>query len=337
MNVKNILVIRRDNIGDLVCTTPLFESIKTLYPEANVYAYVNTVNAPVLKGNPHVEELFIYKKAKHRDEGESVLSIYWQRFKTILKLRSLNIDTVILANPLPCKHSLKIAKKLGAKNIIGAEIEGDKAITHPFKPEDIDGNHHVENVCSYLKAFNKPIPTLPDIRIYPVDDDVKAMASKAGDLAAEEVVGIHISVRRPKNRWSVENYSKLMHMIAENKQAKFLLFWAPARAEDINDKGDDARAEQVLELTKDLDVVAMPTATVEELIAGFSLCDSVVCGEGGQMHLAAALKKKVLVFFGDTIVERWRPWCQNYQLIKASDDNSDSITADKAYEHYLKL
>ena len=29
-----ILVVRRDNIGDLVCTTPLFAALRRQYPQA---------------------------------------------------------------------------------------------------------------------------------------------------------------------------------------------------------------------------------------------------------------------------------------------------------------
>lgn len=40
-----ILIIRRDNIGDLICTTPLFEAIRQHYPDAYLAALVNSYNA----------------------------------------------------------------------------------------------------------------------------------------------------------------------------------------------------------------------------------------------------------------------------------------------------
>lgn len=47
--MKNILIIRRDNIGDLVCTTPLIEGVKIAYPDAKVYLLINKVSQTLLK------------------------------------------------------------------------------------------------------------------------------------------------------------------------------------------------------------------------------------------------------------------------------------------------
>ncbi|HBT53056.1 glycosyltransferase family 9 protein, partial [Erwinia persicina] len=53
--MKNILIIRRDNIGDLVCTTPLIEGAKTAFPDANIYLLINTVSHDVVKNNPFIK------------------------------------------------------------------------------------------------------------------------------------------------------------------------------------------------------------------------------------------------------------------------------------------
>src|SRR6185436_17853806 len=37
-----ILILRRDNIGDLVCTTPLIEALRARHPQAWIGALVNT-------------------------------------------------------------------------------------------------------------------------------------------------------------------------------------------------------------------------------------------------------------------------------------------------------
>ena len=60
----NILVIRRDNIGDLVCTTPLITALRQRFPKAWIGALVNSYNARVLDGNPDQDEVFIYTKER---------------------------------------------------------------------------------------------------------------------------------------------------------------------------------------------------------------------------------------------------------------------------------
>ncbi|MBI3715416.1 MAG: hypothetical protein HY255_05435 [Betaproteobacteria bacterium] len=45
---EGLLVIRRDNIGDLVCTTPLLAALRTHFPQARIEVLANSYNAPVL-------------------------------------------------------------------------------------------------------------------------------------------------------------------------------------------------------------------------------------------------------------------------------------------------
>src|SRR5262249_46468920 len=49
---SRILVVRRDNIGDLVCATPLLAALRRQFPGAHIAALVNSYNAAVLAGNP---------------------------------------------------------------------------------------------------------------------------------------------------------------------------------------------------------------------------------------------------------------------------------------------
>jgi len=81
-----ILVIRRDNIGDLILTTPLIHALRQRFPEAWIGALVNTYNARVLEGNPDLDRVFVYKKTKHRGSA-SVWSAYWSTISLILRLQ----------------------------------------------------------------------------------------------------------------------------------------------------------------------------------------------------------------------------------------------------------
>src|SRR3990172_6207808 len=93
---QKILVIRRDNIGDLVCTTPLLRALRAQLPAARIVVLATRYNAAVLAGNPDVDSSCSYTKVKHRAAGESALSIYLQRIQTILALRRERFDWILL-------------------------------------------------------------------------------------------------------------------------------------------------------------------------------------------------------------------------------------------------
>lgn len=95
----NILVIRRDNIGDLVCTTPMLATLRKAMPDAWIGVLVNQYNVAVMRGNPDVNDVFAYRKAKHRGPGESKLAIWLETAGLLWKLRRKGIDVAIVASP----------------------------------------------------------------------------------------------------------------------------------------------------------------------------------------------------------------------------------------------
>ncbi|MFH0788176.1 MAG: hypothetical protein V2B13_11265, partial [Pseudomonadota bacterium] len=48
--IKKILIIRNDNIGDVICTTPLIEVLRRLYPEAFLTILVCRLTEEVVTG-----------------------------------------------------------------------------------------------------------------------------------------------------------------------------------------------------------------------------------------------------------------------------------------------
>ena len=83
---SKILFIRRDNIGDLVCTTPSIRAVREKYPDAKIGILVNTYNADTVSNNPDIDEVYIYEKAKHATD-KNKLSVWRSNLKVLLKIR----------------------------------------------------------------------------------------------------------------------------------------------------------------------------------------------------------------------------------------------------------
>ena len=65
----NILLIRLRLIGDVVFTTPLIRALKRAFPEARLAYLVEPDAAPVVRGNPHLDELIVVPKSRGRCAG----------------------------------------------------------------------------------------------------------------------------------------------------------------------------------------------------------------------------------------------------------------------------
>lgn len=330
--MKNILIIRRDNIGDLVCTTPLIEGIKTAFPDARICLLINTVSQDVVRHNPHIDQVFVYRKAKHRSRGDSKLGVYLARMKILLQLRRIPFDAAILANPNPCKYSLRLAKLVGVKKIIGADT-GDRGIHVPFRADDFNGLHQVERTFSYLSALAATPPAIPPVRIWlTAQERQQAQVNLATRLpAAGPLLGVHISSRSEKRRWPLERYVAIIQRHLAVNQGRVLIFWSPQGTLAPDDVGDQHRAEQVLAACQSPQVALYPTASVRELVAAFEHCETLLCSDGGQMHLAAAVNRRQVVLFGDTDPQAWHPWSGEYRIMQTASGECADVSVDQVW------
>ena len=113
-----ILIIRRDNIGDLACTTPLIAGLRAQMPRAWLGALVTTYNAEVLARNPALDEIFVFEKLKHRTGG--LISHFRSRLGEISRLRQRKLDFVLV--PASSPQALKMARGLKPGRIVAAPV-----------------------------------------------------------------------------------------------------------------------------------------------------------------------------------------------------------------------
>jgi ADP-heptose:LPS heptosyltransferase len=73
--------------------------------------------------------------------------------------------------------------------------------------------------------------------------------------------------------------------------------------------------------------IPVPTPDLKTLIAALSLAGRVVCPDGGAMHLAAALGKPLVALFGDSPVERWRPWGVPHRVLRPESRDLADLSA----------
>jgi ADP-heptose:LPS heptosyltransferase len=332
---SKFLIIRRDNIGDLVCTTPLVAALRKRYPEAWIGALVNGYNAPVLAGNPDFDAIYAYEKAKHREPGQSLLGVYAQRLRLLLSVRREGIDYAILAAPGWQPRSLALARLAGARQIVGfVPADGTRPsaarhITHPVPYAHESPLHETEDVFRLLAPLG--------IDGTPPATKVVARACSREEPPGTLLVGVHISARKPSQRWPIERFAALMRALHAEHHARFRLFWAPGSAHNPKHPGDDEKARTLLDDVRELPVTPHATHELSALIDGLAACDVVVCGDGGAMHIAAGLGKPIVCLFGKSEANRWHPWAVPYVLLQHPSLDVAAITVAEAQSGFRAL
>jgi len=338
----SFLVVRRDNIGDLVCTTPLLHALRIRFPKAHIYALVNSYNAPALQNNPDIDGVFAYTKAKHRPRNVNLFLLYWQRLQMFLRMRRMCFDYAILASPGFSPRSLRLARLAGVQHIIGFSNpnETEKRGLDIAVPYTLDKPlHEAEDIFRLLKPLGiRGEP--PQVRVFADKENLKRAQRTLSSLAQPDdkpIIGIHISARKISQRWPSEHFIRLIQCLWEEYHASFMLFWSPGSSSNPLHPGDDEKAKEIMGKLSGIPILAYTSEQLPQLIAGLSLCDFIVCSDGGAMHLAAGLNKPILCFFGKSDRDRWHPWGVPYILYQPPSLDVKDISVEEALDGAKKL
>jgi ADP-heptose:LPS heptosyltransferase len=317
--LNSILVVRRDNIGDLVCTTPLFSALRERYPKAWIGALVNSYNAAVLDRNPDLDEVVVYSKLKHLDAGQSALGALGRRVSDLWRLRRRRLDCVVLATPLVVPRAHLLARTLAPRRIVAFDADRLRRTA---------ALHEVERIFALAPELGLQGP-IPPLKVVPD----AGLIDKASRLFAKHKrlrVGVQISTRRAAQQWPPEQFIELIGRLDAFGVASMLL-WSPGRRDHPRHPGDDEQAAHIAGKLSGLgSFVAYRAGPLPELIGALAACDAVVTSDGGAMHLAAALQKPIVCFFGDMAPAQWRPWGVPHRVLRAPSRNAADIGVDHA-------
>ncbi|MCX7897671.1 MAG: glycosyltransferase family 9 protein [Rhodocyclaceae bacterium] len=314
-----ILIIRRDNIGDLLCTTPLLAALRQTYADAWIGVLANAYNAPVLDGNPDVDEVFRYRKAKHRQKNESRLAIWWETVRLLMRLRRRKLDIVLCASP----GASRLARFLAPRRCLESDRSGP--------------GHEVEITFRLASALGIDLRPGPLV-LQPEPMRAQTLKEDYGIPNDGGTIALHLSARKPRQRWPSERFEELVYCLLHSGLCRrVLLFWAPGGADDPYHPGDDAIALRLQKSLAHLPLHAIKTQKLADLIAGLSLADAVICSDGGAMHIAAALGKPIVCLFGNSDPTRWHPWGVPYELLRKESHTVADIAVAEVLDAYRRL
>lgn len=337
-NVKKILLIRRDNIGDLICTTPAIHALRERFPDAKIGILVNSYNADAVANNSDVDEIYVYEKAKHvEDRGRRL--VWLSNFRLLLKVRREKYDVAIACGSYS-PNLARYASLVGAKHRIGYARSGAKSVSY-----DIPLDEPSEQLHEVVVAFKLLEPLgisgePPKLVLTPSADEEKKVLhflfpTPNSQPQTPTFIAMHISSRKENNRWPAERFIELGNRLISKYNVKPLLLWAPGSGGNKRHPGDDEKAEQIAQ-----GMIAQPlvykTTRLKELIAALNVCKMVICMDGGAMHIAAALGKPILAIWGSTDKRRWSPWKVEHSIAQRGK-RADEVSAQEAAAAFEKL
>jgi lipopolysaccharide heptosyltransferase II len=289
-DIKKILLLRHDRVGDMALSTPLFKALKTRYPGAEITVLASESNSEILQNNQNIDEILIYK---------GLLDF-------INKVRKINFD---MAMDLFLTHDLKHASMTylsGAKYRLGFEDSGREIFFNVRCPSALPRKRMIEHLSDLAKAAGADTENRePGIFLSEIEKGWAEGFLSGKGIAESVKIAVHPGSFYPSQRWPAERFGELSKRVIEYSGAAVLIF-GDDKEEDLlktikNAAGDRAQIFCGLSL--------------RQFMALLNCCSLLICNNSGPLHIASALKIPTVSMTGPTVVPLWLPWGENHIAI----------------------
>jgi len=301
----NILLIRLRLIGDVVFTTPILRALRRQYPVARLAYVVEPHAAPVVAGNPHLDEVIVASRPDA--PGRLAADLRLGR-----RLRAARYDLVLDLHGGP--RSALLAWATGAPRRVGYTVTGRGWMYTERVPRDrsLRPRHSVVNQWDLLTplGFGAPDPER-DATEMPVSRSAMTsvadkLASARVDPAGSPVIVLHVSAGNPFRRWPAASFVALVAaLVRRDPTRRVLVVSGPSEHEAARRIGEQARAELGAAARGVVDDIDFDLA---ELRALMDLADLFIGGDSGPLHVAGTTGVPIVGLYGPTLAARSAPW-----------------------------
>lgn len=280
-----ILIIKLDAVGDVLRTTSILHGLKEEYKDSHITWVTRSAAFPLFQNNSLVDIVLDCSA------------------ESLLRIQAETYDLVFSPDASP--NSAILAALAKGKVKIGLGYN-EKVHVYPFNQEaqkwfemGLFDDIKKANTETYQKIILDMLGIRPSSYeiIFSLDEGEKTFAKsfveKHGVSKKDLVIGLNTGAggRWQNKKWTREGYLDLIRLInKELRDCKILLYGGPEETE---------RNQYLME--KEIGLVDTGCYnTLREFGALLNLCDVLITGDTMALHIAVALKKKVVALFDPT-------------------------------------
>lgn len=297
-SVRRILIVKLSAMGDVIHALPVSAALGEAFPHVELTWAVEEMFAPLVTGNPYLNEVLTLPKVRPRDL--SAPAFYRGYLRRLRAVRRRRFDMTLDLQGLTKSAVVAVAAGAPIRLAYHWLREAAGLVEHavPHRPESVHVVEQYLDVARFLGARPKQ-PQFPFF--IPVEDEAHAVALlHAGGLQAEApFVTINPAAGATIKQWGAANYAALIDCIQSDLGLPVALVTA-----------DLAVAAQVRAAARTAFADLSGKTTLKQLGAVLSRSRAHICGDTGSGHLAAALGRPVVSLFGPTSPERVCPFAQ---------------------------
>ena len=281
--ISNVLVVRSDRLGDVILSTPVYESLKTSFPHLKITVMVNPVQGEILEDNPKIYKII---RMRRRQFWRVILDSRKEKFDLAITLNKKFSATATFFTL--CSNATIMAGYLHPQNSWKYNIR---------LPIETFPQHEIENNLALLKYMGVP-QIISQPKIYFNDNEkMKIEGIMKSGKRERPLILVKTETRIAEWGWQWEKFQAVIEHILKNKIADIWL---------INGPGEETKLRSHI-AKMSLKPRLLPLVKTKELALLIQQCDLILCNHTGIMHLATAVEKPACVIFKHGEIQRWGP------------------------------
>lgn len=306
---QNVLLVRLDNLGDVLLTTPAFHAVRTALPHAKLTLLASSIGAQCAALNPDLDDAIVYaapwmdpwRKLPQDSERE-------QRLIALLKERKFDaaiIFTSFRESSLPAAYMCYLAD-IPLRLAASVDGSGSLLTTRHKYPDDII--HEVEHNLDLVRVIGMDtderdlVLQVPKSAHRAVNERLTALGIMRD--ANYPLVVVHPGCTMPARTYPWGMYVEVIDLLVEQLGASVVVT-------GMNDERE--LVERILAHVKEQHRDSVyPMAGVlpfPEFCALIQSADLTITNNTGPMHISAAVKTPVIALFALTNPpQQWGPW-----------------------------
>jgi lipopolysaccharide heptosyltransferase II len=311
---RNILLVRLDNLGDVLVTTPAFHAVKTTLPEAKLTLLASPIGAQVGTLNPDLADVMIYR-APWMDPWHTLPQNSQREQQMIGFIKKRKFDGAIIFTSFR-QSSLPAAYLCYLADIplrVAASLDGSGSLltTRHKHPERM--MHEVERALDLVAALDMQTSERDLVLKVPtfVQENITARLRLPVQCRNGPLVVLHPGCSMPARTYPWEMYADVIALLTMQLHASVIVTGSSdeeALAQKIIKRLPALLQSQVQNLAGAL--------TFAECCALIQTADVMITNNTGPMHIAAAVKTPVVALFALTNPpEEWGPWHVPHRLL----------------------
>lgn len=298
--LRRILYIRNDRVGDLVLSLPALKALRDRFPQARVTVLASRSNHTLLNGpTPADDYVLLDRRMKVKEQKAAILLLRAKRF-----------DLAIDPFTGPALRPALAAFVSRSRIRIGYPGFGREVFLNLQAPVGPPGQHFVDASLDVLKPIGVVSASRePKLPLAPEEVTWAKWRLEKGGWRGQPVVGIHPGAYYWTQRWPEDYFSALIDRLQREENLWPVLFGG---------MGDRTLIEKILQGVEKKPMVYMAD-DLRRFAAMASSCKVLVCNNSGPLHLAGSVGVPTVSFMGPTVRSRWYPVGEHHTVFRRDD------------------